>query len=87
MATRQNIAALLRLLSDEATEGAKAAPDAELRWLDVLVRNAESDLERTRQELDELLRAEGREGSGGGEAQGGEAQGVLLFPAPKGVPT
>ena len=82
MATRQNIAALLRLLSDEATEGAKAAPDAELRWLDVLVRNAESDLERVRQELDELLRAEGREGSGGGEAQG-----VLLFPAPKGVPT
>ncbi len=79
MATRQNIAALLRLLSDEATEGAKAAGDAELRWLDVLVRNAESDLERTRQELDELLRGEG---SGGGEAQG-----VLLFPAPKGTPT
>jgi hypothetical protein len=56
VATRSSIAALLRLLADEATEGAKAAPEAELRWLDVLVRNAEGDIERTRQELDELLR-------------------------------
>jgi len=59
MATRSNIAALLRLLSDEATEGARAAPDAELRWLDVLVWNCESDLERIRQGLNELLGAEG----------------------------
>ena len=81
MATRQNIAALLRLLSDEATEGAKAAGEAELRWLDVLVRNAESDLERVRQELDELLRGEGS------EAPPSSSQGVLPFPAPKGTPT
>ena len=58
MSSRSSIEALLRLLADEATEGARAAPDAELRWLDVLVRNAESDLERVRQELDELLAGE-----------------------------
>ena len=58
MATRSNLVALLRLLSEEATEGVRAAPDAELRWLDVLVRNCESDLERVRQGLDELLQSE-----------------------------
>jgi hypothetical protein len=58
MATRQNLEALLRLLSEEASEGVKMAPSAELRWLDVLVRNCESDLERIRQGLDELLQGE-----------------------------
>jgi hypothetical protein len=58
MATRQNLEALLRLLSEEASEGVGAASSAELRWLDVLIRNCESDLERIRQGLDELLQGE-----------------------------
>jgi len=66
MATRTNLEALLRLLAEEATEGTRAAPDAELRWLDVLVRNCESDLERIRQGLDELLGAERSPNGGGG---------------------
>ena len=56
MATRQSVEGLLRLIATEVAEGAAEAPTAELRKLDTLIRNVEGDIERVRQELDELLR-------------------------------
>jgi len=58
MATRQSVEGLLRLIATEVAEGASEATTAELRKLDTLIRNVEGDIERVRQELDELLGAE-----------------------------
>ena len=58
MATRQSVEGLLRLIATEVTEGAASVAACELRKLDTLIRNVEGDIERVRQELDELLEAE-----------------------------
>ena len=55
MATRQSVETLLRLIAGEVAEGASEVATCELRRLDTLIRNVEGDIERVRQELDELL--------------------------------
>ena len=55
MATRQSVEGLLRLIATEVAEGAGEVATCELRKLDTLIRNVEGDIERVRQELDELL--------------------------------
>lgn len=58
MAHRTNLIALLGLLASEATAARQdIAGGAPLRLVDALVRSIEDDVERTRQELDELLAA------------------------------
>ena len=64
MATRQSVEGLLRLIATEVAEGAAEAATTELRKLDTLIRNVEGDIERVRQELDELLQSEVRGGIG-----------------------
>ena len=56
MAHRTTLAALLGLLGADASAAIAAAAGAEpLRVLDALVRDIESDVERIRQQMDELL--------------------------------
>lgn len=58
MATRRGLIALLELLHAEVGEALLRAPSTQAGRLDALVRVIEDDVERLRQQLDELLRSE-----------------------------